>query len=172
MSGPAVGIVVASRAEQPVVDGVIKLLEELGVGYVQDVLSPHLNPSELAEWASGAEDAGRRVLIAASTLGASLAGAVAAHTTLPVVGLPCSSVHLSAADALFATAQMPKGVPVATVGVDAAENAALLAVQILATADRELAGAVSRYREEQARENGDHREWDGGEKPRRFGFGT
>lgn len=172
MSGPAVGIVVASRAEQPVVDGVTKLLEEMGVGYVQDVLSPHLHPTELAAWASGAREAGRRVLIAASSLGASLAGVVAAHTTLPVIGLPCSSIHQPATAALAATAQTPKGVPVATVGVDAAENAALLAVQILATTDAGLSDALAGYREEQAREHGDHREWDGGERPRRFGFGT
>lgn len=170
MSEPVVGIIVASRTDLPVVEGGTKQLEELGVAYELDVLSPHFQAGEVADWASGARDRGLKVLIAASSGSAHLAGAVAAHTTLPVIGIPCRSTHLGGADALYATVQMPKGVPVATVGLDAAENAAVLAAQILATTDPDVEQALDRMRQDAVKEHREHREWTGEPGPRGFGF--
>jgi 5-(carboxyamino)imidazole ribonucleotide mutase len=118
-------------------------LEQFGIEADVRVLSAHRTPTEVAALASTAREAGYQAFICGAGMAAHLAGAVAAHTTLPVVGVPLSGGALNGVDALYATVQMPKGIPVATVAVDGAINAALLVVQMLAVTDAELAGALA-----------------------------
>ena len=113
-------------------------LERLGIPYEINVMSAHRTPEVVDEYARSAEDRGLVAIICGAGRAAHLAGAVAARTVLPVIGVPVGADHLGGADALYSTVQMPKGVPVATVGIDGAENAALLAVQILAVRDPEV----------------------------------
>jgi 5-(carboxyamino)imidazole ribonucleotide mutase len=123
-------------------------LERFGVEADVRVLSAHRTPAAVAELASGARDAGYSAFICGAGMAAHLAGAVAANTTLPVVGVPLSGGALNGVDALYATVQMPKGIPVATVAVDGAMNAALLVVQMLSLADKDLADQLAAHREE------------------------
>jgi 5-(carboxyamino)imidazole ribonucleotide mutase len=123
-----------------------RMLERFGVEADQRVLSAHRNPEEVAAFARGAREAGFGVVICGAGMAAHLAGVVAAHTTLPVVGVPLSGGALSGVDALYATVQMPTGIPVATVAIDGAANAAVLAVEILALADEELSSALLDFR--------------------------
>lgn len=171
MTNPLVGIVMGSRTDLPVMEKAANLLKEFGIPYTLDVISAHRNPQEATAWASGARDAGYEVLIAGAGRAAHLPGVVAAHTPLPVIGVPCLSDHLGGADALYSIVQMPPGVPVATVGIDASKNAAILAAQIIATHDEDVAKAVDRFREEQANKGMEHREWSpqDGDNPG-FGF--
>ncbi len=143
-----VGIIMGSRSDEPVMAKASVLLEELGIGSETVVSSAHRNPERTAAWAQDAAGRGLRVLIAGAGMAAALPGVVAAHTTLPVVGVPIASGALNGVDALYAIVQMPPGVPVATVGIDNARNAALLAAQILALEDRAVADALTRYREQ------------------------
>lgn len=143
-----VGIIMGSRSDEPVMAKASVLLEELGIGSESVVSSAHRNPERTAAWAQDAAGRGLRVLIAGAGMAAALPGVVAAHTTLPVVGVPIASGALNGVDALYAIVQMPPGVPVATVGIDNARNAALLAAQILALEDRAVADALTRYREQ------------------------
>lgn len=143
-----VGIIMGSRSDEPVMAKAGVLLEELGIGSETVVSSAHRNPERTAAWAHEAAGRGLRVLIAGAGMAAALPGVVAAHTTLPVVGVPIASGALNGVDALYAIVQMPPGVPVATVGIDNARNAALLAAQILALEDRAVAAALTRYREQ------------------------
>lgn len=171
MTSPLVGIVMGSRTDLPVMEKAAKQLEDFGVAYTLDVMSAHRNPAKVSQWASGARDAGYRVLIAGAGRAAHLPGVVAAHTSLPVIGVPCLSDHLGGADALYSIVQMPPGVPVATVGIDNAKNAAVLALQILATADDAFAETLGSFRDEQADKGMEHREWEPGEQDRgSFGF--
>ncbi|MBW3579140.1 MAG: 5-(carboxyamino)imidazole ribonucleotide mutase [Actinobacteria bacterium] len=128
-------------------------LEEFDVAYTIQVTSAHRNPDEVAAWAKEAVDAGYRVLIAGAGRAAHLPGVVAAHTPLPVIGVPILSAHLGGADSLYSIVQMPPGVPVATVGLDAARNAGLLAVQILATGDEGLRDRFVAYKRRLAEES-------------------
>jgi 5-(carboxyamino)imidazole ribonucleotide mutase len=171
---PLVGIVVETKADLPVMEHASDLLRELAVAHTIDVMSAHHHLAKLSAWASGAVDAGYKVLIAGAGGTSQLPGVVAASTTLPVIGVPCLSEHLGGAGALYATAQAPSGAPVATVGIDDAGNAAILAVQILATADARLAAALADRRAEQATKGVEHREIpaDAGEGPGGFGFRT
>ncbi|MEY3019810.1 MAG: hypothetical protein RLZZ272_794 [Actinomycetota bacterium] len=169
---PRVGIVVASRDDLPVLERASSELERLGVPHTLDVRSAQHDPSGLAEWAVGAADAGYRVLIAGDAGAAQLPGVVAAYTTLPVIGVPCRTAQLGGADALHAIVQMPEGFPVATVGVDAAVNAALLAVQILSLDDAALAERYAEARAERARSATEHREVLTGRATEGFGFGV
>jgi 5-(carboxyamino)imidazole ribonucleotide mutase len=153
-----VGIVVGSKTDVPVMEKASAQLEDLGIPHTIDVMSAHRNPEKLSAWASGAADAGYKVLIAGTGGAAALPGVVAAHTNLPVIGVPCLSDHLGGADALYSMVQMPEGVPVATVGLDAARNAALLAAQILALGDPDLARRLAEFREERAEKETEHRE--------------
>jgi len=114
------------------------MLEKFGVDYELEVLSAHRSPRRVADYAASAEDRGLQVLIAAAGKAAALPGVVAAHTILPVIGLPIFTPQLGGQDSLYSVVQMPPGVPVATVGLDAAANAGILAVQILAIADPQL----------------------------------
>lgn len=124
----------------------VEWLGRFGVEAEEQVLSAHRTPEAVAGFASGARDAGFGVLICGAGMAAHLAGAVAAHTTLPVIGVPLSGSALSGVDALYSTVQMPRGIPVATVAIDGAANAAVLAVQILALGDAELATRLAEFR--------------------------
>lgn len=130
-SGPAVLIVAGSESDRPVVEKAEKVLREAGVAYEFEVASAHRTPDRVAELAKGAEGRGVRVVIAAAGLAAALPGVMAAHTRLPVIGLPVAAGALKGIDALLAIAQMPPGVPVAAVGIDAGANAAHLALRII-----------------------------------------
>jgi 5-(carboxyamino)imidazole ribonucleotide mutase len=133
MSEPVVGILVGSESDRERMQGALEVLDEAGVGYEFDVRSAHRTPDSVAEYARTARARGLRVIICGAGLSAALPGAVAAHTDLPVIGVPLKSSMsvLDGLDALLAIAQMPPGVPVATVGVDNAKNAGALAVRIL-----------------------------------------
>ncbi len=141
-----VGVVMGSTSDVPVVEKAITVLHNFGVKTEVRVLSAHRCPREAAEFAATARENGFGVIIAAAGMAAHLAGAMAANTTLPVIGIPCKSTNLDGMDALLATVQMPSGIPVATVAVDGAKNAALLAIQILAVTDPELARKLDEQR--------------------------
>jgi len=167
---PIVGIVVGTRSDLGVMEQASAELERFGVTHSIDVMSAHTHPEAVSAWASGARDAGYRVLIAGDGRAAHLPGVVAAHTTLPVIGVPCLSDHLGGADALYSIVQMPPGVPVATVGIDAARNAALLAVAILALIDPALAERLDAARAEQSAQGREHRDVGPGGASEGFGF--
>lgn len=145
---PRVGILMGSDSDLPVMQEAGRILAEFGVPYEMIVASAHRSPARVEAYARDAEMRGIRVLIAGAGGAAHLAGALAAHSVLPVIGVPLDSSTLRGMDALLSTVQMPGGVPVATVGIGAARNAALLAVQILATEDGSLR---DRYRAYKAR---------------------
>ena len=144
-----VAVVMGSTSDVPVVEKAIKVLQDFGVETEVRVLSAHRCPNEAREFAANARESGFSVLIAAAGMAAHLAGALAANTTLPVIGIPCKSTNLDGMDALLATVQMPSGIPVATVAIDGAKNAALLAIQILAVTDKELAKKLDDKRAEE-----------------------
>jgi 5-(carboxyamino)imidazole ribonucleotide mutase len=136
---PGVGILVGSESDLPVMDKCTKRLENLGVDHELEVLSAHRNPEGVAAYVASAPERGIKVFICAAGMAAHLAGAVAARTNLPVIGIPIAAGTLGGFDALLSTVQMPSGVPVATVAVNGAANAAVLAAQILALSDPALA---------------------------------
>ena len=146
-----IAILMGSKSDLPILEPAAKQLKELGLAYELRVMSAHRSPERVAEYVRGARAAGIKVFIAAAGGAAHLAGAVAANTTLPVIGVPVASSKLSGLDALLATVQMPSGVPVATVAVDGAQNAALLAAQILAVGDAKLAAKLDAARAEMAK---------------------
>ena len=143
-----VGVVTGSTSDLPVVEKAIAVLKEYGVETEVRVLSAHRCPDEAREFAAAAREKGFGVLIAAAGMAAHLAGALAANTTLPVIGIPCRSANFDGMDALLSTVMMPSGIPVATVAVDGAKNAALLAIEMLAITDSALAAKLSAAREE------------------------
>lgn len=130
-----VGIIMGSDSDLPIVQKSIDTLKEFGVPYEVHIFSAHRTPLEAANFASNAYDNGFGVLIAAAGMAAHLAGAIAAQTVLPVIGIPCKSNTLDGIDALLSTVQMPSGIPVATVAINGGVNAALLAIEILAVCD-------------------------------------
>ncbi len=134
-----VAIIMGSASDLPIVRKAIDMLTSLEIPYEVHVYSAHRTPCQAASFVASARENGFGVIIAAAGMAAHLAGAVAANTTLPVIGIPCKSAQLDGMDALLATVQMPTGVPVATVAIDGAANAALLAAQILALSDDALA---------------------------------
>jgi 5-(carboxyamino)imidazole ribonucleotide mutase len=136
---PSVGILIGSESDLPVLEKCRARLSSLGIDFELEVLSAHRNPEGVAEYVASAPGRGIRVFICAAGMAAHLAGAVAARTNLPVIGIPVAAGTLGGFDALLATVQMPSGVPVATVAVNGAANAAVLAAQILALSDPELA---------------------------------
>ena len=144
-----VGVVMGSVSDLPVVEKGIKVLQEFGVPVEVRVLSAHRCPEEARDFAATAREKGFSVLIAAAGMAAHLAGALAANTTLPVIGIPCKSTNLDGMDALLSTVMMPSGIPVATVAIDGAKNAALLAIQILAVTDAELAEKLAAARKKE-----------------------
>ena len=141
-----VGIVMGSDSDLPVIEKAVKLLRELEIPFEAHVYSAHRTPEEAREFALRAREKGFGVIIAAAGMAAHLAGAIAANTTLPVIGIPCKGPALDGLDALLSTVQMPSGVPVATVGVNNGANAALLAAQILAVEDGALAARLAEKR--------------------------
>ncbi len=151
-STPRVGIVMGSDSDWPKINSVAAALEEFDVPFEIEVMSAHRTPEVVQRYAASAAGRGLRVVIAAAGGAAHLAGAIASHTTLPVIGIPVAGEMMGGLDSLLATVQMPGGVPVATVGTGAggARNAGLLAVQILATADPPLREKLIAHRQELA----------------------
>lgn len=152
MSKPRVAVVFGSDSDWPVMEQCVEQLRSFGESPVVEIMSAHRNPDRVADFAGGAEAAGIEVIIAAAGLSNALAGAVAAHTCLPVIGVPLVSGSLQGMDALLSTVQMPPGIPVAcvSVGEAGAKNAALLAVQIIARHDQKLAAAYRKFKADQA----------------------
>jgi 5-(carboxyamino)imidazole ribonucleotide mutase len=146
MDLPVVGIIMGSSSDEPTMKKACEILDQLEIGYDFTVCSAHRNPDRTAEYARTAKARGRKVIIAGAGLAAALPGVLAAHTTLPIIGVPCASGALNGVDALYAIVQMPPGVPVATVGIDNARNAAVLAAQILALSDSALAERLATYK--------------------------
>lgn len=146
-----IGIVMGSASDWDVMKAAAKVLEEFGVAYDARAISAHRTPHALGEWAEGAAKRGVKAIIAAAGGAAHLAGVVAAHTTLPVLGVPMPSKHLQGLDSLLSTVQMPKGIPVATfaIGEAGAANAALFAVALLALADAAMAKKLADFRRKQ-----------------------
>jgi 5-(carboxyamino)imidazole ribonucleotide mutase len=134
-----VGIVMGSDSDLPIIKKATDMLRALDIPFEVHVYSAHRTPDEARDFARGARENGFGVMIAAAGMAAHLAGAIAANTTLPVIGIPCQSAVLDGMGALLSTVQMPTGIPVATVAIDGAGNAALLAAQILALSDEKLA---------------------------------
>ena len=141
-----VGIVMGSDSDLPIIEKATDMLKALEIPYEVHVYSAHRTPAEAKEFASMAREKGFGVMIAAAGMAAHLAGAVAANTTLPVIGIPCKGPVLDGLDALLSTVQMPTGIPVATVAVNGGANAALLAAEILAVEDSALAAKLDAKR--------------------------
>ena len=146
-----VGIIMGSASDLPILKKAFEQLDVLGVPYEAHVYSAHRTPEEAGTFAANAKANGFGVIIAAAGMAAHLAGAIAARTTLPVIGIPCKSAALEGMDALLATVMMPSGIPVATVAIDGAKNAALLAAEILALNDPSLDAKLVALREEGAK---------------------
>ncbi len=145
---PLVGIIMGSDSDLPIMDKAAEVLKEMGVPFEIDISSAHRMPEKTAEYAKSARSRGIEVIVAGAGLAAHLAGVIAAHTTLPVIGVPLKSGALNGVDALYATVQMPAGIPVATVAIDGAKNAAYLACSILSIKYPEYAGKLEAYREQ------------------------
>lgn len=141
-----VGLIMGSDSDLPVVDKAAEVLAGFGVPYETHIFSAHRTPVEARQFALEARERGFGVIIAAAGMAAHLAGALAAGTTLPVIGIPIKSAQLGGIDALLSTVQMPSGIPVATVAIDGAKNAAILAVEILALGDDALAAELDDFR--------------------------
>jgi 5-(carboxyamino)imidazole ribonucleotide mutase len=146
-----IGIVMGSTSDWETMKAAAKVLEDFGVPYEAKAMSAHRTPHAVAEWAGGAAARGTKAIIAAAGGAAHLAGVVAAHTTLPVLGVPMPSRHLQGLDSLLSTVQMPKGIPVATfaIGEAGAANAALFAVALLALSDAGMAKKLEDFRRKQ-----------------------
>jgi 5-(carboxyamino)imidazole ribonucleotide mutase len=148
MKNPLVGIVMGSDSDLPVMEKAADVLREMGVPYEMDISSAHRLPEKTAEYAKSARERGVEVIIAGAGMAAHLAGVIAAHTTLPVIGVPLKSGALNGVDALYSTVQMPPGIPVATVAIDGAKNAAYLACSILSIKYPEYAEKLDAYRKQ------------------------
>lgn len=143
---PIVSIIMGSTSDLPVMEKAAKFLDEMEIPFEMNALSAHRTPAEVEAFASGAEGRGLKVIIAAAGMAAALPGVIAASTTLPVIGVPIKGM-LDGLDALLSIVQMPPGIPVATVGVNGAQNAALLAVEMLALSDPNIAEKLALYKE-------------------------
>ena len=148
MTQARVGILMGSDSDWPVLEAATKILKEFRVAHDVRVLSAHRSPAQVRQYVQQAPKRGVKIFIAAAGGAAHLAGTVAAHTTLPVIGVPIESKSLKGLDSLLSTVQMPKGVPVATVAIDNAANAAILAVQILALSEAGLAKRLAAYKQQ------------------------
>lgn len=145
-----VGIIMGSDSDLPIIQKAVDMLKSFDVPYEVHIYSAHRTPEQAKEFASNAKQNGFGVLIAAAGMAAHLAGAIAANTTLPVIGIPCKSQNLDGIDALLSTVQMPSGIPVATVAINGGANAALLSVEILALSEPELAKKLEEKRKKDA----------------------
>ena len=150
VEGAEVGIVMGSDSDLAVMAGAGEALDLFGVAYEVSIASAHRHPEKVARYARGAADAGLKVIIAGAGGAAHLAGVIASYTALPVIGVPVKGPSLEGLDSLLAMVQMPRGVPVATVAVNGAFNAGLLAVQVLALENPELREQLARYRQQLA----------------------
>ena len=146
MEKPLVGILMGSESDLPVMGKAAEVLKEMGIPFEMDISSAHRLPDKTANYARTARDRGIEVLIAGAGMAAHLAGVLASHTTLPVIGVPLKSGALDGVDALYSTVQMPPGVPVATVGIDGAKNAAYLACEILSIKYPDIAKKLEDFR--------------------------
>jgi 5-(carboxyamino)imidazole ribonucleotide mutase len=145
---PRVGIIMGSRSDRETIQEAARVLDELGIAYEMEIVSAHRTPDRMFRYAEEAEGRGIQVIIAGAGGAAHLPGMTAAKTVLPVIGVPVLSSTLNGLDSLLSIVQMPKGVPVATVGVGQAENAAILAAQMIGLADPQIADAVKNHRAE------------------------
>ncbi len=154
MTTPKIGILMGSKSDTDIMGEAARILEEFGVPHEMKVLSAHRTPQETSEYAQSAESRGIQALIAGAGYAAHLAGALAAHCTLPIIGVPLNASSLQGLDSLLSTVQMPKGIPVACMGIGKAGaiNAALFAVQILSRSDPALAQKLKEYREKMRQE--------------------
>ena len=141
-----VGIIMGSDSDLPIVKKAVQMLKTLGIPFETHIYSAHRTPEEAARFAKTARENGFGAIIAAAGMAAHLAGAIAANTTLPVIGIPCKGPVLDGMDALLSTVQMPSGIPVAAVAINGGANAALLAAQIIAVEDKELAARLDAKR--------------------------
>ena len=146
MLSPIVSIIMGSTSDLPVMEKAAKFLEEMQIPFEMNALSAHRTPAEVEAFAQGAKERGLRVIIAGAGMAAALPGVIAASTTLPVIGVPIKGM-LAGLDAMLSIIQMPPGIPVATVGVNGAQNAAILAVEMLALSDDALAERLAAYKE-------------------------
>jgi len=144
---PKVSIIMGSTSDLPVMEAAAKFLNEMKIPFEMNALSAHRTPEKVEEFARNAQKRGIRVIIAAAGMAAHLPGVIAAMTTIPVIGVPIKA-SLEGLDALLAIVQMPPGIPVATVGINGAQNAAILAVEILATSDKELHKKMLAFKED------------------------
>jgi 5-(carboxyamino)imidazole ribonucleotide mutase len=151
MTVKKVAVLMGSANDQPKLAATLETLQGFGIEATEHVLSAHRTPAKVASFASQARQNGYGVIICAAGMAAHLAGAVAGQTILPVIGVPLSGGAIGGVDALYSTVQMPRGIPVATVAIDGAVNAAILAAEILALDDAELAGRIAAYRGEWAK---------------------
>ena len=152
MNKPLVGILMGSDSDLPVMEKAAEVLKGMGVAYEIDISSAHRLPEKTAHYAKTARERGIEVLIAGAGMAAHLAGVLAAHTTLPIIGVPLKSGALEGMDALYSTVQMPPGIPVATVGIDGAKNAAYLACEILSIKYPEIARKLEGFRKKMRKE--------------------
>lgn len=144
---PIVSIIMGSTSDLPVMEKAAKLLDEMQVPFEMNALSAHRTPAEVEKFSQEAAGRGLKVIIAAAGMAAALPGVIAANTTLPVIGVPIKGSVLDGMDALYSIIQMPPGIPVATVAINGAMNAAILAVEILALSDENLAAKAVAYKE-------------------------
>ena len=136
-----------STSDLPVMEKAAKFLDEMEISFEMNALSAHRTPAEVESFAKGAKERGLQVIIAAAGMAAALPGVIAANTTLPVIGVPVKGSVLDGVDALYSIIQMPPGIPVATVGINAAQNAAILATQMIALTDAKVAERLAAYKE-------------------------
>ena len=136
-----------STSDLPVLEKAAKFLDEMEIPFEMNALSAHRTPAEVESFAKGAKERGLQVIIAAAGMAAALPGVIAANTTLPVIGVPVKGSVLDGVDALYSIIQMPPGIPVATVGINGAQNAAILAVQMIALSNAEVAQKLAAYKE-------------------------
>lgn len=145
-----VGLAMGSDSDWPVLEAAADLLKEFGIDFEKRVVSAHRTPEDMAEYGKSAHDRGLKVIIAAAGGAAHLPGMLAAYTTLPVIGVPVPTKNMQGLDSLLSIVQMPPGVPVATMAIGGAKNAGILAVQILALADKALHGKLEKFRQKQS----------------------
>lgn len=145
-----VSIVMGSNSDLPVVQGAIDKLKEFGIEFEARVISAHRTPAQAEKYAKTAKDRGIKVIIAAAGKAAHLGGVIAAYTTLPVIALPIKSSFMDGLDSLLSMVQMPSGIPVATVGVNASDNAGILAAQMLALSDEKIAAKLEQFKADMA----------------------
>lgn len=144
---PIVSIIMGSTSDLPVMEKAAQLLNDMHVPFEINALSAHRTPEAVEQFAKGAQARGIKVIIAAAGMAAALPGVIAANTTLPVIGVPIKGSVLDGVDALYSIIQMPPGIPVATVAINGAMNAAILAIQMLALSDKQLAEALAQYKQ-------------------------